>query len=152
MKGKGSFLLYCFSILALVIVGCSGSKKPLEIGTSEKRAFNEAMADTVEIAHPESNYEIIIIEPGFNVWLQSVARPEGYYSQHFLENRNRLYVIEWNNRVLNPRMFDPNLYEMQINYDPLIDYGYEVNYKLYNYFIYFQRKYNQRLGPWIPRI
>ncbi|MGJ8739147.1 MAG: DUF6146 family protein, partial [Zobellia laminariae] len=30
--------------------------------------------------------------------------------------------------------------------------GYEVNYKLYNYFIYFQRKYNQRLGPFVPRI
>ncbi len=61
-------------------------------------------------------------------------------------------VIEWNNRVINTLQFDPQLYQLQIDYDPMIDYGYEVNYKLYNYFIYFQRKYNQRLGPFAPRI
>lgn len=122
------------------------------ISAQEKTAFTASQPDTVEISDPESNYEIIIIEPGFNVWLQSVARPPGYYSQSFLETRNQLYVIEWNNRVINNLQYDPNLYELQINYDPLIDYGYEVNYKLYNYFVYFQRKYNQRLGPFAPRI
>ena len=61
-------------------------------------------------------------------------------------------VMNWNNRVVQPQLWNPNLYELPIDYDPSIDYGYEVNYKLYNYFIYFQRKYNQRLGPFIPRI
>ena len=69
-----------------------------------------------------------------------------------MENRNAIWVIEWNQRVLQPQRFDPNLYELTINYDSTIDYGYEVNYKLYNYFIYFQRKYNQRLGTFNPRI
>jgi len=85
-------------------------------------------------------------------WLNTIARPEGYYSQAFLENRNQLLVTNWNQRVLIPSNFDPNLYQMQIDYQSGIDYGYEVNYKLYNYFIYFQRKYNQRLGPFVPRI
>ena len=61
-------------------------------------------------------------------------------------------MINWNNRVLLPAQYDTNLYQWPIDYDPKIDYGYEVNYKLYNYFIYFQRKYNQRLGPFIPRL
>ena len=61
-------------------------------------------------------------------------------------------VIQWNQRVLQPLIYDPNLYEMQINWNSGTDYGYEVNYKLYNYFVYFQRKYNQRLGPFTPRI
>ena len=108
--------------------------------------------EAVEISDDETEYEIIIIEPGFYTWLKSIARPEGYYSQSFLENRNAIMVVTWNQRVLLPQRWNPNLYEMQINYDPSIDYGYEVNYKLYNYFIYFQRKYNQRLGPFIPRI
>ena len=137
---------------SLIFFGCIGAKTIPDISDKEKQAFAAKEADTVEISNPESNYEIIIIEPGFNVWLQSVARPEGYYSQNFLENRNHLYVIEWNNRVMNPLQYNPLLYELQINYDPFIDYGYEVNYKLYNYFIYFQRKYNQRLGPFAPRI
>ncbi len=133
-------------------MSCGGSKMKSSVSEQERMAFNATKADTVEISDKESNYEIIIIEPGFNVWLQAVARPPGYYSQTFLENRNRLFVIEWNNRVINTLQFDPQLYQLQIDYDPLIDYGYDVNYKLYNYFIYFQRKYNQRLGPFAPRI
>ena len=136
----------------IVVIGCMSTKGNVEISEEEKEAFTTTQADTVEISDEESNYEIIIIEPGFNVWLQSVARPPGYYSQTFLENRNRLMVIEWNNRVINTLQFNPQLYQLQIDYDPHIDYGYEVNYKLYNYFIYFQRKYNQRLGPFAPRI
>jgi hypothetical protein len=64
--------------------------------------------------------------------LQSIARPEGYYSQSFLENRNQLYVVNWNQRVLQPLRYNPNLYELQIDYQPHIDFGYELNYKLYN--------------------
>lgn len=124
----------------------------MDVSSEEKALFDSNDEAPVEIADDETEYEIIIIEPGFNTWLNSIARPEGYYSQSFLENRNAIMVTTWNQRVLQPQRFNPNLYEMQINYDPSIDYGYEVNYKLYNYFIYFQRKYNQRLGPFIPRI
>ena len=124
----------------------------MEPTADEKVAFNKTEGDTILIASDKTEYEIIIIEPGFNFWLLSIAKPEGYYSQSFLENRNQIYVITWNQRVLQPAQYDPNLYQLQINYDTNIDYGYEVNYKLYNYFIYFQRKYNQRLGPFLPRI
>jgi hypothetical protein len=145
------FLLLLFSI-GLGALSCTGTKPVAEISEREKEVFTSKEADTVEIVDPESNYEIIIIEPGFNVWLQTIARPPGYYSQTFLENRNRFLVVAWNNRVLNTMQFNPQLYQMQIDYDPRIDYGYDVNYKLYNYFIFFQRRYNQRLGPFLPRI
>ena len=126
----------------------------LQISASEQKAFSgqNAKSDTVTIADSETQYEIIVIDPGYYSWLHSVAMPEGYYSQEFMENRNRIYVINWNQRVQNPFAYDPSLYEMRINYDSNIDYGYEVNYKLYNYFLYFQRKYRQRLGPFFPRI
>jgi len=113
---------------------------------------NTIEQDTVRIANDKLEYEILIIEPGFNFWLESRAKPEGYYSQEFLENRNKLYVTEWNSRVLQPQRYNPNLYEMQIDYQPFIDYGYEVNYKLYNYFIYFQIHYKQQLTGFVPRI
>ena len=147
-------LLFYLSLIALIfLVGnCSSTKKAPTISQEEKQIFNAQVEDTVRIENEESNYEIIIIEPGFNQWLQSFAQPRGYYSQEYMETRNRIYVIEWNNRVLLPTNYDPLLYELQINYDPYVDYGYEVNYQLYNYFIYFQRKYNQRLGPFLPRI
>lgn len=140
---------------ALVIIGsilaCSSSNK-INTADSTEKEFTKKGNDTVTIASEKTEYEITIIEPGFNYWLQSVARPEGYYSQSFLETRNQILVTEWNQRVLQPQRFDPNLYELRIDYSPSIDYGYEVNYKLYNYFIFFQRRYKQRLSGFIPRV
>ena len=136
-------LLLCFGIYA-----CK---------TSNKTAYNKSEAnitqqDTVRIANDAIEYEILIIEPGFNFWLDSRAKPNGYYSQKFLESRNILLVTEWNNRVLQPQRYNPNLYEIQIDYQSHIDYGYEVNYKLYYYFIYFQIQYKQQLTGFTPRI
>ena len=131
---------------------CTSTKKVVEVSENERMAFEQKEADTVKIASDSTEYEIIIIDPGFNTWLLSIAKPEGYYSQSYLENRNQILVTNWNQRAMQPMRYDGNLYEMQINYDNNTDYGYEVNYKLYNYFVYFQRKYNQRLGPWLPRI
>jgi hypothetical protein len=135
-----------------LLFSCASKKEMLEVSIDEKEIFNSSDEHAVKISNEETEYEIIIIEPGFYAWLNSIARPEGYYSKEWLENRNHLLVINWNQRVLQPQQFDPNLYMLQIDYDPQIDYGYDVNWKLYNYFIYFQRKYNQRLGPWLPRI
>ena len=150
---KNYFYLLSLAMFAgLLVISCGSSQKSLNISQEESQVFQQQQPDTVEITHPESNYEIIIIEPGFNYWLRTIARPRGYYSQTYLENRNRFMVVEWNNRVMWPNRYDPLLYELQINYDPKVDYGYEVNYQLYYYFVYFQRKYNQRLGPFIPRI
>ncbi|MBU2952080.1 hypothetical protein KO493_15375 [Tamlana agarivorans] len=144
------YLLY-LSLIACFIYGCKAVNKttvPIKDENLEALKRN----DTVTIVNEEEAYEIIIIEPGFNFWVASQARPRGYYSQSFMENRNHLYVIEWNQRVLQPHRYSPNLYELQINYDHVTDYGYEVNYLLYNYFLYFQRTYKQRLGPFVPRI
>ncbi len=141
--------------LITFVASCGSSKEAVvipDITDAEKEAFDQVEGDTINIANEESGYQIIIIEPGFNVWLRSVAKPEGYYSQSFMENRNLLMVMEWNRRVLQSNRFDPKLYELQIDYQQGIDYGYEVNFKLYNYFIYFQRKYRQKLGPFLPRI
>lgn len=133
-------------------LGCGAQKEALSISDTEKEAFNTKDKTPVKIANDETEYEIIIIDPGFYTWLNSIARPEGYYAQNYLENRNKIIVAEWNQRALQPFRFDPQLYMMQIDYQPNIDYGYEVNYKLYNYFIFFQRKYNQRLGSFVPRL
>ena len=68
----------------------------------------------------------------------------------FLELKNQLYVNEWNNRVLQPQRYSPSLYEVTINYDPSINYGYEVNYLIYNYMIFFQNTYKQKLYGYVP--
>jgi hypothetical protein len=134
----------------LLTFSCNTSRQ--STSTDNEKLENLKLNDTVSISNDELEYQIIIIEPGFNFWLASRARPEGYYSQQYLESRNLIYVTEWNNRVMQPFRFNPNLYEMQIDYRTGIDYGYEVNYKLYNYFIYFQLTYKQQLAGYVPRI
>ncbi|SIR16197.1 DUF6146 family protein [Maribacter ulvicola] len=154
MKKEYSLFINISVLGAIILLwmSCSPTKKSLSFSKDEQQAFNQIEGDTINISSDKTEYDIIIIEPGFNFWLSSVAKPQGYHSQSFLENRNYIMVLEWNNRVIQSSRYDPNLYELQIDYSSQIDYGYEVNYKLYNYFIYFQRKYNQRLGPFVPRI
>lgn len=139
-------------LLLALFINCKSTQKPIVISEEENAVFNQKEGDAHTIKGEESEYDIIIIDIGFNSWLQSIAKPKGFYSQSYMESRNTIYVMEWNNRVLQPSNYNPDLYELQIDYDANTDYGYDVNYQLYNYFIYFQRKYKQRLGPFIPRI
>jgi hypothetical protein len=135
-------------ILSLILTNCGTYNSTFKDNTSTEIPED----DIVRISNDDLEYEITIIEPGFNAWLASIARPQGYYSQSFMETRNRLMVISWNNRVLQPQRYNSNLYEMQINYNSNTNYGYDVNYKLYNYFIYFQLTYKQQLSSFVPRI
>ena len=129
--------------MALALVyGCASTQNDKNLnGTNTATA-----TDTVRIANDSLEYEIIIIEPGFSTFLYSIAKPEGYYSQSYLENKNQFLVSEYNQRVNQPFRYNADLYPQQINYDYTVDYGYEVNYKLYNYFVYFSRQYNQRFS------
>ena len=138
--------LYINAILLFIILGCN-TKKSIVTNSDKVMAVQN---DTIRIANEELQYEVIIIDPGFNSWLVSMAHPRWYHSQSYLENKNRMYVSEWNRRVLQPQQFSPNLYEMTIDYQPYIDYGYEVNYLIYNYMIYFQNRYQQRLFGNVP--
>ena len=109
-----------------------------------------AVNDTVKIVNEALEYEVIIIDPGYSTWLASQALPRNYYSQKYLETKNQFYITEWNNRVMQPQRYSPQFYEMTIDYQPTIDYGYEVNYLIYNYMIYFQNTYKQILYGNVP--
>ena len=128
------------------MLGCNTTKSVVA-GTDKPLATQK---DTVRIANDELHYEVLIIDSGFSTWLASRAYPRGYHSQSYMENKNQFYVNEWNNRVLQPLRYDPDLYEMTINYESNINYGYEVNYLIYNYMIYFQNTYKQKLFGYVP--
>ena len=137
--------IYIFLVL-FVVIACSTQKTNVAASKKPTTSVN----DTVRIANDELEYEVIIIDSGFSTWLATMALPRNYYSQSYLENKNRQYVQEWNSRVLQPQRYNPNLYEMRIDYDPTINYGYEVNYLIYNYMIYFQNTYKQKLAGYVP--
>ncbi|MFK5982452.1 MAG: DUF6146 family protein [Flavobacteriaceae bacterium] len=119
---------------------CNSNKTALKNNNSETQ--NSIKNDTIRIANDELEYEIIIFETGFESWL-ATQPPKGHYGINYLENKNRLFVVEYNNRVQQDRT--RQLYEQEINYDPYLHYGLEVNYLLFNYFKFFQQKYKQKL-------
>jgi hypothetical protein len=142
----------CILIVVITIIGCTASKNRTVTSNNKTTEATKTASDTVRIANDELEYEIIIIDPGFNTWLYSYAQPRNYYSQEYLEARNRDWVIGWNMKFLEQNNYRNNLFEMRIDYNPNINYGYEVNYMLFNYLTYFQITNKIRLGTFSARI
>lgn len=138
-----------FYILAIVLLSIYSCKTSSTTVAKTAQAISSPN-DTIRIANDELEYEVIIIEPGFNSWLAATAFPRNYYTQSYLENKNRIWINEWNNRAQQPLRYNPNLYEMSIAYDPTINYGYEVNYLIYNYLVFFQNTFKQKLFGYVP--
>jgi len=132
-------IIYIAVTITFLIVSCGTQNKTVTAAEVQ----NE---EPVRIANDSLEYEVIIIDIGFYNYLNSIALPMNYYSQDFLETRNQFYVTEWNMRAQNPSRFNPNIYENIIDYQPNVNYGLEVNYKLFWYFQFAQRKYRMRLG------
>ena len=131
---KKTLLLIC---VACFLWACGSSPK------NNKQTLKEA---PVVIANDSLEYEIMIMDIGFTTFLATVAKPEGFYTQNYMEARNSVWVTSWNIRAQSPSRRTANIYESSIDYQPQIDYGYEVNYKLFNYFLFAQRKYKINLG------
>jgi hypothetical protein len=129
--------LFYYVAIGLFIAACSSTTKT---ATQETNKSQEA----VRIANDSLEYEIIIMDIGFETYLNTIAKPMNFYSKEYYETKNRFYVSEWNSRALNPLRYRKDIYENQIDYDFNVDYGIEVNYKLYNYFKFVEHKYKQR--------
>ncbi len=141
------YKILTFFTFIFILFACNASQ--------DKKRFEDKpnlQSDTIRISNEKLEYEVLIFDVGFSSWFNSFAKPRNYYSQSYLESRNRVWVLEWNRRAMLSSQYNPNLYEMSINYEQNIDYGYEVNYMLYNYLVYFQLKHNQKLGGFTPRI
>lgn len=135
MKSLKTYFFLTISSLLIVSCGSYAQKKSTNI-----------KEEPVVIANDSLEYQIIIIDQGFTNYLKSIARPMNFYSQNFLENKNKVYVLEWNNRARNPTRYNANIYENIIDYEANINYGLEVNYKLYWYFKFAEQKYRMKLN------
>lgn len=143
-----NYISILFFLLIALFFGCKSNTRPVMANNSVKTA---QASDTIRIANKELEYEVIIIDPGFDSWFRGVAKPRGFYSQYYLESRNIRWVSEWNNRAQFPtNNVERDLFQLQIDYQSGINYGYEVNYLLYNYLVYFQLTNNIRLGGFTP--
>ena len=89
-------LLNLVFIASFFLFSCN-SNKNFSAENNEKLT-----SDTIHISNPDLEYDVIIIDGGFTSWFNTYAKPKNFYSQSYLETRNRTWVIEWNNRARNP--------------------------------------------------
>jgi hypothetical protein len=129
---KKTVILLLVFLVSLPAIGlCQKSKREITI-----------KPDTVSIDSME--YRLIILDPGFDTWL--VGKPAmNYYSNDYYRLKNNFYVSEWNFRFRSS--VDNVLYDSYIDYDPLIDYGIDINYRLYYFFRYFEETNHVKLLP-----
>ncbi len=93
----------------------------------------------------EGDYDIVVFDPQYDVYLKSIALPKESYSKQYYEQMNRLYVMIWNQRHMQPLVYNPDLYAVSIDLDPSVDYGYDFEYKLFNFFRFIEHKYRVRI-------
>jgi hypothetical protein len=74
------------------------------------------------------------------------GKPASFYSREYYRNKNVFYASAWNSKVTERTRYNSRNYpfEEPIDYNPTIDYGLEVDYKLFWYFKYIENVYGRR--------
>lgn len=133
-------ILFLLLFSAIIFNSC-GTKYP-QPSEEKEMSFEE---------NEEGEYDIIVFDGQYEYFLNTRAYPKEYYSESYYKNRNTFLVTEWNSRHMQPMRYDPNLYEVSIDYQPQIDYGLDFEYKLYNFFMFVEWKYGVDLDGRINR-
>lgn len=117
--------LFYISIMILAVWACSSGKN----ATKTSATVTKSSQDSTE-------YEIIIIDPAFDQWYITNYTPAKDYPLEYYRGRNIIGVANWNEYYRSGRYTRTILNE--IDYQPNIDYGIEVNRKLFWYFRYIE--------------
>lgn len=133
---KTSHLIVC--LCSLCFLSCTSQRGNVP---HKDPGITKIENDRITISNPDLEYEVIIIDPGFERWFSTNRKPKGYYSLEYLESKNRRWVQEWNARSMRPG----SGIDYSIDYNAQTHYGYEVNYMLYHYLLYFQQVSNLKL-------
>ena len=119
-------IFYLFAVVAFLAT-CSGPKGMVKIEPDGNKAAQE---DSVE-------YELLVFDSGFETWYMLQNSPARYRSQQYYENWNRQYVSQWNYLATQPRR--RSFFQSIVGYEPGVDYGFELNHKLFYYFQYVEQ-------------
>ena len=130
-----------FFLSVLMLYGCASGGMVNPTSTGE---------NIIKEQPEEEEYDIIIDDPGFYTWLSIYGYPTGYHSNDYYRHKNNALTSEWNSRFYSRGGRYP--YNFSINYDPSIDYGFNVNYKLFHYFRFLKAQHGINIGMNLPGI
>lgn len=139
MKTNPSILLIGV-ITLFYVASCSIQKNS---STTEQTLSSRLVLTDTSAVKDSLEYDLVIFDPGFEYWLDSRIHSRNQYSNQYLSTMNHMYVTEWNRRY----SIGDRRIESYIDYSPFIEYDFELNYKLFMYFKYFEETYNTKLIP-----
>ena len=85
-------------------------------------------------------YEITVLDPGYETFLL-MQKPKEFYSASSLKIQNAMMVSEWNYRYSQPLHYNPDIYEVKIDYEANRYYGLEFEYRLYMFFKFMEKEH-----------
>jgi len=134
-------------VLLIFFIGwaCSSQKKMAEM---EPRLVEVAGQDSTT-AKDSVEYGIETFDAKFETWYQTHISETTYRSKDYYEQWNRQYVLAWNANAADPRK--SNFFEPIVGYDPNIDYGLELNHKLFYYFQYVENVLKIKIMAMSPK-
>lgn len=125
-------------LVLLIIFACSTQKK-----AADKNA--NADSDNTEIG---TEYDVEMFDAKFYNWYERYQTPANYRDQSYYELWNKQYVIMWNSKAnssVGKFPFDP-----VVGYSAGEDYGFELNHKLFHYFMYVENILKIQIMPGGP--
>jgi len=131
-----------FAIVALIVFvyACS----------TQKSVVNVTKNDATEGIEDSTEYDVETFDQKFESWYQYNNNPSTYRSQDYYERWNQQYVTAWNAKCARAGK-DWN-FEPVVGYDPNEDYGFDVNHKLFYYFMYVENVLNLKILPGGPTL
>ena len=114
--------------------------------TQKKAADKNANADTA--TEMDTEYDVEMFDAKFYSWYERYQSPASYRQQSYYESWNKQYVIMWNSKAnssVGKFPFDP-----VVGYNPTEDYGFELNHKLFHYFMYVEKVLKIKIMPGGP--
>lgn len=135
--------MFKYIVLTIVVVfslvGCASKRSANTQKPSDWHIDSTAVDDSLV-------YELVVTDIGYETYLATLPYSKDYYSDSYYRSWNIRYVQEWNMRCMDPIRYG-NMYEYAIPYEANIDYGLEFNYRLYHYFLFFEKTYRVKLLP-----
>ncbi len=110
---------------------------------SPVREASKTSANLVHSSKDSTEYEIMIIDNTFDQWYLMNYSPARDNTNEYYRSMNLVAVAYWNDYYRNGR--HTQVIDSEIDYHPEIDYGIEVNRKLYWYFKFLTTNYGIRL-------
>lgn len=110
---------------------------------TQQKQITQSPQPQATITEDDTEYNILIIDPDFDRWYMMRYSTSMDRSNEFYAGMNIRGAQNWNDFYNRGKY--PQIIGSYLNYSPFIDYGLDVNRRLYWYFKYVEENFKVRL-------